>query len=160
MNIREAEKELIRKIWDQEWSSEPIMSRGRSMMVSDVEGFAAYEGQELLGLITYSVENGSCEIVSLNSFRERTGVGTALIDRVKEFAREQKCQRVWLVTSNDNTDGLTFYQKRGFDMCGFSRNEYDRARTIKPRIPESGNFGIPIRHEIELEAQLESKVEG
>jgi RimJ/RimL family protein N-acetyltransferase len=73
---------------------------------------------------------------------------------VKEVARQHGCQRVWLITTNDNLNALRFYQKRGFELVAVHRRAIDEARKIKPEIPLIGEYGIPIRDEIELEIAL------
>ncbi|WP_173918162.1 N-acetyltransferase [Halobacillus sp. Marseille-Q1614] len=64
---------------------------------------------------------------------ENAGVGTALIEKVKEHCGD--CQRVWLITTNDNLNALKFYQKRGFQLRFIHRNAVEKAREIKPEIP-------------------------
>jgi ribosomal protein S18 acetylase RimI-like enzyme len=64
------------------------------------------------------------------------------------------CRRLWLVTTNDNTAALRFYQKRGFVIAGVHRNAIVEARRLKPEIPLVGRNGIAIRDEIELEQPL------
>src|SRR5438552_12334180 len=65
------------------------------------------------------------------------------------------CRRVWLVTTNDNAHAIAFYQRRGWDWVGFHRDAITEARrSLKPEIPERGEGGVPIRHEIELEILL------
>jgi ribosomal protein S18 acetylase RimI-like enzyme len=83
-----------------------------------------------------------------------TGVGTALLDAVKNAAGWAGCKRLWLVTTNDNTHALRFYQKRGFHIAAVHRNALLRSRELKPEIPLAGMDGIPIRDEIELEIVL------
>ncbi|GAB6277014.1 MAG: hypothetical protein SAMD01599839_15540 [Rectinema sp.] len=63
---------------------------------------------------------------------------------------------MWLVTTNDNIDALRFYQKRGFELLKIHRNAISKSRKIKPTIPETGNYGISIRDEIELELKQEN----
>jgi GNAT superfamily N-acetyltransferase len=92
--------------------------------------------------------------VTLNSLKGNRGVGTTLIEAVKAEAQNNNCQRVWLVTSNDNTDALRFYQKRGFVLVALHLGAVAQARAIKPEIPLIGNNGIAIRDEIELETRL------
>jgi hypothetical protein len=61
-------------------------------------------------------------------------------------------RRVWLVTTNDNLDAPRFYQRRGFVISEFRRGALDNARrTLKPQIASVGDYGIPIRDELELE---------
>jgi hypothetical protein len=60
-----------------------------------------------------------------------------------------------LITTNDNTKALRFWQKRGFRLAAVHRNAVEKSRKIKPEIPLTGNDGIPIKDEIELEMALE-----
>lgn len=54
-------------------------------------------------------------------------------------------------------NAIRFYQKRGFDMIKIHHNAVDVARKLKPSIPILGDFGIPIKHEIEFEMDLSKK---
>lgn len=58
------------------------------------------------------------------------------------------------MTTNDNTEALRFYQKRGFAITTIRINEIEKQRKIKPSMPILGNDGIPIRDEIELKFLL------
>jgi ribosomal protein S18 acetylase RimI-like enzyme len=87
----------------------------------------------------------------MKSLAEGIGVGSALVNAVKTIAASAKCRRLWLVTTNDNTYALRFYQKRGFQIVAAHRNALERSRKLKPEIPLEGVDGIPIRDEIELE---------
>jgi hypothetical protein len=60
-----------------------------------------------------------------------------------------------LVTSNDNINALKFYQKRGFVFKNIYINEMENARKLKPEIPLLGDYGIPIKDEIEFEMIIE-----
>ena len=60
-------------------------------------------------------------------------------------------KRIELITTNDNLNAMRFYQKRGFDMVKLYHNALEISRKLKPSIPEVGEFGIPLRHEIEFE---------
>jgi ribosomal protein S18 acetylase RimI-like enzyme len=73
---------------------------------------------------------------------------------VRAKARESGCRRLWLVTTNDNTPALRFYQRRDFDLVAIHRNAVQEARMLKPQIPDVGLDGIRIRHEIEMEYAL------
>lgn len=136
------------------WGSDRIVSGGRVRKLAELDGFVAAEGCEIIGAVTYRTEGAECEIVSLDSALENRGTGTALLNAAVRAAGENGCRRVFLFTTNDNTRAIRFYQKRGFDMAGFFRNAVEKARKIKPEIPETGDDGIPIRHELELEFLL------
>ena len=64
------------------------------------------------------------------------------------------CRRVWLVTSNDNLPALRFYQRRGYELVAVHRRSLEEARRLKPEIPSTGLYGIPLRDEIELEIMV------
>lgn len=117
-----------------------------------LDGFIALRNNEIIGLITYMVEANECEICSLNSFIENKGIGTALINKVKEYAKKNSCSRIKLITTNDNIRGLEFYQKRGFTFSNLFKNSIEEySRKLKPQIPLYADNGLPIRDEIELE---------
>ena len=59
---------------------------------------------------------------------------------------------------NDNLDALRFYQRRGFALAALRPNAVSEARLFKPEIPLVGDFGIPLRDEIELEMWLATGV--
>ena len=65
-------------------------------------------------------------------------------------ARANGCRAVRLTTTNDNTDALRFYQKRGFGLAALRPGAVERARRVKPSIPLLGRHGISIRDELEL----------
>jgi acetolactate synthase regulatory subunit len=59
--------------------------------------------------------------------------------------------RLSLPTTNDNTDVLRFYQRRGFRIVAVCPGTADQARVVKPQIPLVGQHGIEIYDELELE---------
>jgi GNAT superfamily N-acetyltransferase len=136
------------------WAAPIVISRGRVHRPADLPGFVALRGEERVGLVTYATHGGQCEVVTLNSWLEGVGVGTALLDAVRRAAAEAGCRRVWLITTNDNLRALGFYQKRGFRLVAVYAGAVDEARERKPQIPVIGAHGIPLRDEIELELVL------
>ena len=107
-----------------------------------------------MGLVTYNIQEGSCEIVTLNSTYPSCGVGTALIQAVKDITIKSGCKRLWLITTNDNVNASRFYQKRGFVLVAVHRNALEQSRKLKPEISMIGYHGIPLRDEIEMEMML------
>jgi ribosomal protein S18 acetylase RimI-like enzyme len=144
---------VARHVADQ-WGSEIVVAHGVIYRPAELPGFVAAADGEVGGLLTYHVGMDACEIVTLDSQREGQGIGTALIEATKVAARRAGCRRLWLITTNDNTEALRFYQKRGFHLVAVHRDAVTAARAIKPEIPLIGNGGIPIRDEIELEMLL------
>ncbi len=131
-----------------------MVSRGRIYRIDENPGFIAIQNKKPVGLITYELLGDECEITSLNSLTERKGIGTALIDAVKEAALQAGCRRLLVITTNDNTHAIRFYQRYGFTIAIIYPNSMEEARKIKPEIPLTGNDGIAIRDEIEFEIYL------
>ena len=144
----------LRQFLIQHWGSEEIVTRGKVYRPEQLEGFVVEEENEWAGLITFFVEEDECEITSLDSLRQGKGIGTQLIDKAIEEARSRKCDRLFLITTNDNLHALGFYQKRGFEIAAIYRGAINEAREKKPSIPLVGMDGIPLRDEIELEVRL------
>ena len=112
-------------------------------------GLVAEREGEQVGIVTYEAEGDDVEVVYIEATAKQEGIGTSLLDAV---AARTAPRRLWLVTTNDNLDALRFYQRRGFRIARVRPGAVDQARkTLKPSIPEVGNFGIPIRDEIVLE---------
>lgn len=149
--IDQTNREHIDAFIASNWYTTQMVVHGESIDLGCAEGFCAYEGDGIVGLAIYRLLGSQMEVLSLDSLREGCGIGTALLDACIEEARANGVTRVFLVTTNDNTRALRFYQRRGFDMVALHRNAVDRARELKPEIPRVGMEGIPLRHEIELQ---------
>ncbi|HEX9056406.1 MAG TPA: GNAT family N-acetyltransferase [Ktedonobacterales bacterium] len=133
------------------WGTAEIGTRGRTHRADALPGFVAVRDGQPVGLVTYTLDGDACEIVTLNSWMEGIGAGSALVDAVREAGRAAGSRRVWLITTNDNVSALRFYQKRGFRLVAVHRGAVNEARALKPEIPLVGEQGIPIHDEIELE---------
>jgi len=137
------------------WGSEKILTRNTLYEATELPGFIAEQNKKPAGIILYNIKNKECEITLLASFVEKIGIGATLINKVKGIAKSQGCKRIWLITTNDNTHAIRFYQKRGLVLAALYKNAIEESRKLKPEIPFEGFDGIPIRDEIELELVLE-----
>jgi GNAT superfamily N-acetyltransferase len=151
------DREWVAQFMLEHWGSDKAISRGVIHYPQFLPGFVAFYSGDKVGLVTYNITGESCEIVTLDSVYPSLGVGTALIEAVKEAAIKSGCKRLWLITTNDNTNALRFYQKRGFVLVSVHRNALEQSRKLKPEIPFIGNDGIPLRDEIELEMIVNDK---
>jgi N-acetylglutamate synthase-like GNAT family acetyltransferase len=149
--IEEKDKKWIINYLSKEWRGEIIVSRGKVHKIKELNGFVAVENNDYVGVITYLIVNDGCEIVSINSLKEKQGIGTALLHPVIYNAKKHNYKRIWCITTNDNIDALSWYQKRGFHIKAVYPNAIKHSRKLKPSIPSVGNYSIPIRDEIEME---------
>lgn len=148
------EREWLERVGNGLFHGDVIVSRGRVHRPLDLPGFVAYVEGLPQGAAIYEVRGAECELVSLDALRRWQGIGTALLAAVEDAARTAGCTRLWLITTNDNTDALRFYQRRGYRFASVHPGAIAGSRRIKPAIPEIGNHGIPIRDEIELDKPL------
>jgi GNAT superfamily N-acetyltransferase len=145
----------LEQIMRRDWGSDTVVSRGRLHRTADLSWLVAGPEQQWLGVAGYRLDGDECELVVLEAFERHRGTGTLLLDAVAGIARQAGARRLWLITTNDNTDGLRFYQRRGMRLARLWRDAVSEARrTLKPEIPPSGEFGIPITDELELEMIL------
>lgn len=144
----------VRQLLKAEWGGHIVISRGRVHDASQLPGFIALEGNRPLGLVTYRIDGDACELVTLNSLTHGIGIGSALVSEIKDIATSAGCRRLWLITTNDNTRALRFYQKNGFRLVALHRDALEESRKLKPSIPLIGTDGIQLRDELELEIGL------
>jgi ribosomal protein S18 acetylase RimI-like enzyme len=149
--LDENDRPWVQHLLTTHWGTCTIVTRERMHQADELPGFIAELDGERCGLITYRIEDEQCEMISLNSLREGCGVGTALLAAAQTAARQAGCQRVWLITSNDNLPAVRFYQRRGWRLVAIHRGALDDARRLKPEIPLTGIDGIPLHDEIEME---------
>src|SRR5258706_729758 len=157
MNIRRILPEdlsRLRQFWVEYWGADFMVVRGQIYQPEQLDGFIVEEGAEWIGLVTFSISNHECEITSLDSLHVGKGIGTTLINKVVVEARAKECQRIFLITTNDNLNALGFYQRRGFELSKLYRGALIESRKIKPSISLIGENNIPLRDEIELEIIL------
>jgi len=145
---REKVNDHIKKEW-----GFPIVTKGHIIDVLHLPGFVTVDNNELTGAILYQIKHDECEIVVLFSLKANTGVGSSLINAVIKTAKAQMCKRIWLITTNDNTPAIRYYQKRGFSLVAVHVNAFKVTQKIK-NIGEDVILGIddiPILHEVEFE---------
>jgi len=152
--LADTDRDWLKATLIEHWSSHLIASRGHLIDASQLPGFVAVAGEQRLGLLTYQISDPECEIVTLNSFREGSGVGSALMNAAIAATRSASCSRLWLITTNDNIDAIRFYARRGLRLIAIHHDAITESRRLKPSIPATGYYGLPIRDEIEFELLL------
>lgn len=155
--LTDAYRSAVERLVADEWSGPVLVTRGVAHDSRQCAGFVSVPGDgeapaasPINGYVLYHVAGNQCEILVLHSLAPRQGIGSALIRAVMEAARKSGCKRLWLVTTNDNTRAIRFYQRFGFDLEEVRINALDEARRIKPAIPLTGEEGIPLKHEFEF----------
>jgi ribosomal protein S18 acetylase RimI-like enzyme len=153
--LAETDRGWVERLIRERWGDAIVVGRGGIWKPAELPGFAAFEGERCVGLVTYELNGEACEIVTIDALEEARGIGTALLEATVATARKAGCRRVQLLTTNNNLRALAFYQKRGFRLVGLVPGAIDAERSRKPSIPEVDSAGLPIRDELHLELPLE-----
>jgi len=153
-DLQDADRAWVEEVLVARWGAASIVTRGQLFDAARLPGFVAEVDGERVGLVTFRESDRQIEVVTLDALRPSVGVGTGLLAAVEELARGRHCHRVTLVTTNDNGAALRFYQRRGFRLVAVHVGAVDRARALKPGIPEVGLDGIALHDEIELAREL------
>jgi GNAT superfamily N-acetyltransferase len=144
----------IRHLLSEHFASPRLVSRGVLHQADELPGLVAVRDGCPIGVVLYDLRGNQCEVVVLIAIEEGRGVATALLKAVTSVAIAASCRRMWLITTNDNTPAIDFYQRRGWTKVATYHGAVAASRRSKPELPEIGRGGIPIRDEIEFELQL------
>jgi len=157
--LQPADREELAAFIETHWQSPVVMSRGRAFYPHKEDGFVDRRDGQIVGLLTFHVENKELEILTLNATLEGKGIGSALMLATIEKARSLGCKKIWLTTTNDRLKPIGFYQRIGFRMTSINLNVVDEARKIKPQIPEFGERGVRIQDEIVMELKIKPYID-
>ena len=153
--VSEDDRPWIADVIRAEFVSTRVVSHGRVYDdASTLDGFIVESDGRPVGCALWYEVDGDAELVAIATTYRGAGAGTALLDAVVDYARNAGWKRLWLITTNDNTDALRLYQRAGWDWVAWHRDAVSDARALKPELPGAGAHGIPIRHELELEFPL------
>ena len=86
--LADMDRPWVKELMEVEWGGSIVVSRGRVHEPSNLPGFIALDGDRPVGLVTYNIDDRSCELVTINSFKEGIGVGAALVESVVVKAKK------------------------------------------------------------------------
>lgn len=118
------------------WGTPEMAISSGIFRCDELDGFAAVnESGEIIGCITYTIDGKDCEIISLDSMIENKGIGTALLQQVEETAKHAHCQRIKLITTNDNVHAMAFYQREAINSPKCFRTQLKKRADSSRRFP-------------------------
>ncbi|MCO7125698.1 GNAT family N-acetyltransferase [Sporolactobacillus shoreicorticis] len=146
--IGQKDRAEVKKLLAKYWNGTVMAIHGELIDMMTLPGLVAFVNDQITGMLTYRHDLKGIEIISLDSFVENQGIGSALVNEIIKLTEPGMSLRV--TTTNDNTHALFFYQKKGFTLSALYLDAVSDARKLKPSIPVANKEGIPIEHEIEL----------
>ena len=122
-------KPLLRQLWPTnpiDWNAaRDIFHRG---LASDQRAYlCAWQGDRIIGFCTLMIRDClwlQADVAYLCDFvvdqdHRGCGIGTALVEKVVEIARQRGCRRVELDSGFHRTEAHGFYERRGFEKRAF-----------------------------------------
>lgn len=151
----EQDEQWVREVLEAGWGSTRMVDLGTERDAAALPAFVAEFSGRMAGLVTYTIEDGLCEIVTTNSLLPGRGIGTALVHAVMDTASAGGCSVVRTVMTDDNAHGIEFYESLGFGVKAVHEGSAAKARTErKPEAPAVGVGGRPVQDEVEMERPL------
>ena len=148
--VQQTDRSWVDDFIKEYWGSSNVVVHQSVYYPKELEGFIALTEDKYAGLVTFVIEKDKCEIVTLNSLIEKQGIGSQLMKLVESEAKANNCKQVWLITTNDNLNAISFYKKLGYKLTEVFPNAVELSRKIKPEIPLVAENGIPIRDELKF----------
>lgn len=144
---------LVQRLED--WHMRRLVSRGRlTEDASKLPGYIALEHGERIGYALVRRDGEDLEVVAIACEPRGHGAGKALLAAAGDEAKHAGCRRAWLVTTNDNVEAIAAYLRCGWNLVAVHRDALEQSRTLKPEIPQTGEYGLPLRDELEFELPI------
>jgi GNAT superfamily N-acetyltransferase len=141
----------IEEVWNDRWYG-MVVGLTTVYTPPDVDGLALVDHHdEPVGLVTYHVEGPAGQIVTLDTIVRGRGFGGRLLEAVENKFHELGLGRSWALMTNDNLRAAGLYLSRGYRLVRVHLDAIDRVREHKPKLPDRGYEGIPIRDLWEFE---------
>lgn len=128
-----------------------VVSLGTPHRLSDYPTFIAERGSTPVGFATFRIAGLEAELLALAATEQWQGTGSTLLAAVETEVVQAGCRQLMLCTTNDNTDALRFYQRRGYHFKALNAGAFAEVRRIKGITGEVvGQHQIVIRDELVL----------
>ena len=132
-SLADGDRDWARKLIAETWGVPVVSPGGVYEDPAGLDGFVAEDADgRRVGLLTHRVADGRCEVVGLVVLEEGRGHGRALMEAARAAAREAGCERLWLITTDDNSDALGFYRALGMEEVERHPDFVDVVRRVKP----------------------------
>jgi ribosomal protein S18 acetylase RimI-like enzyme len=145
---------LLQTLLNRRWG-DTLMMFGRAWKSGDYSALVARSpSSDILGLVTYAMQKSTILVLTLDNFSREPGIGRAMLEQIAVIGREARARQLRVLTTNDNTPALRYFQKLGYRIVAFYPGAIQVYRAVAPNLPEIGVDDIPVRDAIELEIDL------
>src|SRR5205807_350899 len=107
--IRPADRRVVERLLIESWGAARVDALALNTMIdaSVLPGWLAEADGRVVGLLTYTANDDLLDVITINTYRNGLGIGAALLAKLD-------APRIRVVTTEDNTHALNFYQRNGF----------------------------------------------
>jgi len=130
--LTDADRDWARQWVTEAWGVPVVSPSGVYDDPAAMDGFVAEDDGRPVGLLLDRIADGRCEVVALVVREQRKGHGRALMEAARSVAQDAGCDRVWLITTDDNPGALAFYTSLGMVESQRHLNFVDTVRHSKP----------------------------
>jgi len=136
--VSEGDAEKIAKLYKSVWKGyevklpEPLLKDRTpekeqiSEWMKSKTYFVVRSGDIIIGVVRCSIVHGTCLLdrMAVDGEYRRQGMGTALAQKVIDYAKENRAIKVWLDSSPRLKAAISLYKKMGFRECGHFQKHY------------------------------------
>jgi GNAT superfamily N-acetyltransferase len=108
----------------------------------------------LIGVANWAIKGNTAYLCALQVFVTGQGLATRLLAAFMDAARARGAKNVRAMLTNDNTDGMIFYQKNGFRLSNLFVGAVDAFRSKEPGMIAVGQHGLAVHDTLEFEHDL------
>ena len=119
-------EELEKECFSTPWSQTAI----KDAMEGNTAFFIAKKGEKTIGYIGIStvLDEGYITNVAVNEMMRKKGIGTALLNRVFSYSKDNNLSFVSLEVRESNREAISLYTALGFKEEGKRKNFYDKPK--------------------------------
>ena len=151
MRLRAATTKEVTAVWEERWFG-LVVCLNAVYRPADVEGLALVDHHdEMVALATFRVDGPAGQIVTLDTIDRGRGYGRRMLEATENKFHNRGLGRAWALMTNDNLRAAGMYLSRGYRLVRVHLDAVDRVREHKPKLPEKGYDGMPIRDLWEFE---------
>ena len=126
-----------------------FIEMGKWYDVRKMKNLVAIENKKVIGFASWKKEGKRLFLLMILVEPKyiRSGIATALLDKIKDIAPKLKVKSIMVPISNDDLVSYVFYQKNGFRLSGIDLCLPEKRHGRE----KEGFWGLPCRDEFYLE---------
>jgi GNAT superfamily N-acetyltransferase len=149
------DKVTISRIAAERWGSHRMTFGFQVFDLSEIDALGVMDDTgRILAIANWTVRNNTAYLCVLQSLAPGKGHAKLLLQAVLKEAKVRGARNIRAMLTNDNTNGMIFYQRNGFRFSNLFVGAVDAFRSKEPTMMAVGLNGINVRDTLELECDV------